>query len=357
MQMEKMRICDILQHEDRIGMKRTIAKVLVALGCIGGIAASAAQMANPTASRPRGPLLLVTWFGSGSIALPRGEEWKPEMLTLYDNGRRPVAQFSNDQERVSLSYILFENKSGTPTAQGCREDAINPIVKKYGKVIYKRSDRNIKLEGGVEAATTAYTLDTGDAKVPHQRNLFAFAGNATTCAEVHLSSPIDSAEEAEQMQKALAEFRPDVAYQPSAIDFFQLGQLLFKTSPGFSARYYRASLDAMPAGGGFVAPRRIATDQLVMALGMSGDLKSSRDLAEKAVIADPDYPINYYNLACADAEEGDAVSARKHLQAAYDRRKFVLEGEKMPDASKDESLLKLKDNKAFWEFVMSLPKS
>jgi tetratricopeptide (TPR) repeat protein len=343
-------------------MNRILPKTLIALICFGWVTASVgrgaeAQAASPAASAPRGRLLLVTWYGPGSIALPQGAEWKPEMLTLYDNGRRPVAQFSNDQDRVSLSYILFENKSGTPTAQGCREDAINPITKKYGKVIYKRSDKNIKLEGGVEAATTAYTLDTGDAKTPHQRNLFAFAGNATTCAEVHVSSPVDSADEAEQMQKALAEFRPNVTYKPAAIDLFQIGQLLFKTSPGFSAPYYRASLDAMPADGGFIAPRRITTDQLVMALGMSGDLKGSRELAEKAVAADPDYPINYYNLACADAEQGDAVNARKHLQAAYDRRQNVLAGEKMPDAASDDSILKLKGNKDFWEFVMSLPKS
>jgi hypothetical protein len=67
--------------------------------------------------------------------------------------------------------------------------------------------------------------------------------------------------------------------------------------------------------------------------------------------------MNYYNLACADAEEGDATNARKHLQAAYDRRKFVIEGEHMPDATNDDSLLKLKKDAAFWEFVMSLPKS
>ena len=341
-------------------MDRIVAKTLVALGLMGGITVCAAQLANPPApttpaSKPRGPLQLVTWFGPGSIALPQGDEWKPELLTMYENGRRPVAQFSNDEKRVSMTFLLFENKTGTPTAQGCREDAINPIIKKYGKVVYKRSDKNVKLEDGVEAATTAYTLDTGDTKVPQERNLFAFAGNATTCAEVHLSSPIDTAEEADVMREALSVFHPNVAYQPAALDYFQIGQLLFKTSPAFAAHYYRASLDAMPADGGFTTPRRITTDQLVMALGLAGDLKGSRELAEKAVAADPDYPINYYNLACADAEQGNATKAKKHLQEAFDRRKNVIQGETMPDPAKDDSILKLKGNKAFWEFVMSLP--
>ncbi len=346
-----------MQVEGALVMRRILSTILVALVCVGWAAADAKRpVAGPT-STTRSQLPLVTWFGPGSILLPQGEEWTPELLTVYDNGKRPVAQFSSAKKRVSISFLLFENLSGTPTAQGCREDAISPIVKKYGKVISKRVDKDTKLADGVEIATTSYVLDTGEAKAGHQRNLFGFAGNATTCAEVHISSVVDTAEEAALMHEALGEFHPNVAYQPVAIDYFHIGQLLFKTAPAFAVPYFKASLDAMPADASFTTARRITTDQLVMAMGMSGDVKGSREVAEKAVTADPYYPINYYNLACADAEQGDAVNARKHLQAAYDRRKFVLEGEKMPDATKDDSLLKLKDDKAFWEFVMSLPKS
>ncbi len=103
-------------------------------------------------------------------------------------------------------------------------------------------------------------------------------------------------------------------------------------------------------------PRRVATDQLVMALGMSGDLKNSRAVAENAIASDPDYPINYYNLACADAEEGNASTAKTHLQMAFDRRANVLKGESMPDPSKDDSILKLKTDKEFWAFVLALPR-
>ena len=94
-----------------------------------------------------------------------------------------------------------------------------------------------------------------------------------------------------------------------------------------------------------------------MALGMNGDLKAGRAAAEKAIAADPDYPINYYNLACADSEKGDAVSAKLHLQQAFDRRQNVIQGESMPDPAKDDSILKLKKNKEFWAFVTSLPRT
>ena len=93
-----------------------------------------------------------------------------------------------------------------------------------------------------------------------------------------------------------------------------------------------------------------------MSLRMSGDLKNSSAVAEKAIVADPDYPINYYNLACADAERGDTSNARAHLQQAFDHRANLLKGESMPDPTKDDSILKLKKDKAFWAFVLTLPK-
>jgi len=45
-----------------------------------------------------------------------------------------------------------------------------------------------------------------------------------------------------------------------------------------------------------------------------------------------------------------------HLQQAFDRRANVLKGESMPDPTKDDSILKLKKDKAFWAFVLTLPK-
>ena len=220
----------LLQDEACHGWIALLLGQLLALGLMGGITVCAAQLANPPApttpaSKPRGPLRLVTWFGQGSIALPQGDEWKPELLTMYENGRRPVAQFSNDEKRVSMTFLLFENKTGTPTAQGCREDAINPI-KKYGKVVYKRSDKNIKLEDGVEAATTAYTLDTGDTKVPQERNLFAFAGNATTCRRGPLVEPRRHCRgSGRDAGGGLSVFHPNVAYHPAALDYFRMGRV------------------------------------------------------------------------------------------------------------------------------------
>jgi tetratricopeptide (TPR) repeat protein len=85
---------------------------------------------------------------------------------------------------------------------------------------------------------------------------------------------------------------------------------------------------------------RILVDQLVMAYGISGDLKKARAILEDAIRQDPAYPLNYYNLACAFAEEGDKSKALANLSLAFQHKDNVLKGEKMPDPRTDSSLQK-----------------
>jgi len=256
-----------------------------------------------------------------------------------------------------VSFILFENLSGLPSAAGCRKDVIDPILEHDAKLISKRVDGEAKSTSGETLATTSYLLDMSMAGGHHQRNLFGFAGTAKTCAEIHISSVVEIPSEEDVMKAVLADFHPDLTYKPSATDYFRLASVLFNKSPGLAAPYYKASLDAMPNEASYLRPRRVTIDQLVMALGMSGDMKDSRAVAENAIAADPDYPINYYNLACADAEQGNATAAKTHLQQAFDRRANVLKGESMPDPAKEDSILKLKKDSAFWAFVLALPKN
>jgi hypothetical protein len=302
------------------------------------------------------PLMLSTFFGPGAIALPSGKDWEPELLTVYDNGVRPVAQFKQISTGINASFIVFQNLSGNPTAEGCRSDVIGPIVKNEGALASKREDSELKSSSGEALAATSFLLDMGVAGAPHQRNLYGFAGNAKTCLEIHLSSVTAPPADEDAMKALLAGFSPDLTFQPGAGDYFRLATILFKSAPGLAVPYYKSSLAALPDSPQSLTPRRVITDQLVMALGMSGDLKSSRALAEQAVKADPDYPLNYYNLACADAEQGNAADAKAHLQQAFDRRANTLKGESLPDPATDDSILKLKHNKEFWAFVLALPK-
>ena len=301
-------------------------------------------------------MTLVMRSGPGAIVLPTGKDWKLESLTVY--GTEPVALFKRRGGEVGISFILFENRSGELSARGCRKDAMGGIVALVGNAISKRIDGETKIEGIGEVETTAYLIDMVPAAPGHiQHNLLGFAGSGKTCAEIHIST-VNGAPGTDQAMKALfAKFHFDLGYQPTAMDYFRLASVLFKSAPGLAAPYYKSSLDAMPSDSSYKTLRRMATNQLAMSLAMSGDLKNSRAVAAAASEADPEYPMNYYNLACVDAEQGDSRQTKIHLEQAFERRANVLPGERMPDPTKDASIVKLKKDRVFWEWVQVLARS
>jgi predicted Zn-dependent protease len=89
-----------------------------------------------------------------------------------------------------------------------------------------------------------------------------------------------------------------------------------------------------------VEEHRLLVDQLVMSYGMGGQLKKAQELLDGAVRQDPDYPLNYYNLACAFAENGDKGKVLANLDLAFQRKANVLKREQMPDPRSDSSFQK-----------------
>ena len=60
-------------------------------------------------------------------------------------------------------------------------------------------------------------------------------------------------------------------------------------------------------------------------------MKQAHTLLDEAIKQDPEYPLNYYNLACAYAEEGNKTGALTNLSLAFERKEHMLKGEKMRD--------------------------
>jgi len=58
----------------------------------------------------------------------------------------------------------------------------------------------------------------------------------------------------------------------------------------------------------------------------SGAVEQGEKLLDDAIRQDPDYPLNYYNRACAFAEEGDKAKALANLDLAFQRKANVLKG-------------------------------
>ena len=92
---------------------------------------------------------------------------------------------------------------------------------------------------------------------------------------------------------------------------------------------------------------RVVVDQLGMSYGLSGDAVKAKDLFERAIKLDPEYPMFYYNLACASAEMGNREEALRNLRLAYQYKANMLPGETFPDPKTDSSFKKYLKDKQF----------
>lgn len=99
---------------------------------------------------------------------------------------------------------------------------------------------------------------------------------------------------------------------------------------------------------------RILIDQLVMSYGISGQVKQAHALLDEAIQQDPDYPLNYYNLACAYAAEGNKSKMLTNLSLAFQHKNRMLKGEKMPDPRSDSSFQKYVSDPDFISLMKKL---
>jgi predicted Zn-dependent protease len=139
------------------------------------------------------------------------------------------------------------------------------------------------------------------------------------------------------------EFREITKVDPSNIyAHFYLGQTLFReekyadaVGPFEKARTLEKARKTLSSD-----QYRILVDQLVMAYGTSNQLKEVHAVLDEAIQQDPEYPLNYYNLACAFAEEGDKSKMLTDLALAFQHKEHMLKGEQMPDPRSDSSFQK-----------------
>ena len=257
--------------------------------------------------------------------------------------------------RISFLGFLFRVAgSGSLTSAKCRDGALD--ANKHSNPAFKvEHTSEIARTGGIAVAMVEYSVPDKSGKPIHSIRGFAAVGDTCGDLEFYSSDPI-RAEDA-GMRKAFESFQFDQHYQPAFKDVFFYAQVLFNTHQYAAAGpYFEKALARLDNSPGFDIKTwtRVATDQAGMAYGISGNLPKARALFEKAIAADPEYPLYYYNLACADAEEKNLAAARKHLEQAFDRKGNTLPGEKMPDPTQDDSFTPYKDNKEFWGFLEGL---
>jgi tetratricopeptide (TPR) repeat protein len=91
----------------------------------------------------------------------------------------------------------------------------------------------------------------------------------------------------------------------------------------------------------------VLVDNLGMAYGITGDIKSSFSVFEYGISVEPTYPLFYYNMACGHGELGEEDNAIKWLRLAYKHKANMMPGERFPNPETDSSFAKFMDSEKF----------
>jgi tetratricopeptide (TPR) repeat protein len=277
------------------------------------------------------------------------------------NGREVGIRGKDASGRLTFLGFLFLVPEQAPlTSAKCRDGALGVATKRNPLMKITGTSESTPT-GGPPIAFVSYTAPSRTNATVYSVRAFVATNDICGDLELYSEKPI-SAEDAD-LKKLFASYRFVEEYTPEFDDIFTYAQVLFQAHQyKEAAPLFEAALAKLGATGRSSLPsakaaRRVATDQAGMSYGMSGQIAKARALFEKAVAQDPDYPLYYYNLACADAEEKKLADARRHLQEAFARKANLISGEAMPDPTKDDSFLPYRNDKDFWTFVKGLQDS
>jgi tetratricopeptide (TPR) repeat protein len=278
-------------------------------------------------------------------------------VSAKPSGREMGIRGQDPSHRLTFLGFLFLFPEQAPlTSSKCRDGVMGP--EKAGNTTLKiLESTELTPANNLPVSVVSYMSQGKDGKPVYVVRGFVASGDICGDLEFYSETPIHAGDA--DLKKILASYQLQQNYVPQFSDIFFYAQILYQkhmyeaAAPIFEKSLARVSDEP---GGSAKTMTRVATDQAGMAYGISGNITKARAIFEKAIAADPDYPLYYYNLACADAEEKNLVGARKHLQEAFDRKSNVIAGETMPDPTQDDSFLPYRNNKEFWTFVQGLGK-
>lgn len=280
--------------------------------------------------------------------------YKVIQSSVKPNGNEIGIRGKNGSGVTFLGFLFLVPEQSALTSEKCRDGALDD-EKKSNPSLKIQSTSQISGSGNLPVSLVSYTAQGRGGKVVYM--VRGFAASADICGDLEFYSDSPITAEDVELKKVFASYKLDAKYTPTFRDALLYGQILYNAKMYKAAGpVFETALDRLKENheGDQARMKRVVTDQAGMAYGMSGDLQKARSIFEKAIGEDPEYPLYYYNLACADAEEKNLAGAQKHLREAFDRKANVIAGEKMPDPTADDSFLPYRDNKAFWSFLEGL---
>ena len=315
--------------------------------------------------------LLALGCGTAQVSSPDGEfaltlpshpgqlRWHADGFSLVEssakpNGNEMGARGKDAAGRFTfLTFLFVLSDLGPLNSERCRDGMI-AMEKKSNSRLTVSGTFEMTQSDGQKIALIVYSSPGRDKKNVYM--LRGFIADADLCGDMEFYSDAPIAENDPDLKKVFATYRLDTKHIAEFKETFSYAQILFDhhmypaAAPVFELALTRLGDDDLDPK----TWRRVATDQAGMAYGISGNIAKARALFNEAIAKDPDYPMYYYNLACADAEEKKLDEAQLHLKQAFDRKANVIRGENLPDPTKDDSFLLYRGNKQFWEFLEQL---
>ncbi len=297
------------------------------------------------------------------LALPdhKGQlRWSADGFKVVESSakpnRREIGIRGKDESgRLAFLGFLFLIPEQAPlTSAKCRDGALEPEKKANPTLKILGVPKDVQ-SGALPVSLVNYTAQGRSGKMVYAVRGFVAAADMCGDLEFYSDTPI-SASDAD-LKKIFDSYQLDESYIPMFRDILLYAQILYNARMyKGAAPVFEIALDKLreSPGADSKTMKRVVTDQAGMAYGMSGDISKARAIFEKAIADDPDYPMYYYNLACADAEEKKLPAAQRHLQEAFARKANVIPGESLPDPRKDDSFLPYRNDKDFWAFLETL---
>jgi tetratricopeptide (TPR) repeat protein len=294
--------------------------------------------------------------GQFKIALPehRGQlSWTAPGYQIIESSAKPkgneigIRGLQQSTRMAFLGFLFLVPENAPLTNAKCRDGAM--VEEKKNPTLKELTDDRMAL--------VTYAARDQNGQVSHIVRGFVATGDI--CGDFEMYGNSDVGIENPMVKKIFDSLSLDKDYVPTFQDALLYGQILYQQQAyAAAAPIFETAIQKLgdPSDQSAKTWRRVATDQAGMSYGISGNIDKARAIFSKGIAEDPDYPLYYYNLACADAEEKNLSAARKHLEEAFARRANVLPGEEMPDPQKDDSFVPFRNNKEFWQFLSSLPK-
>jgi tetratricopeptide (TPR) repeat protein len=299
--------------------------------------------------------------GNFALALPAHQgqlTWTAQAFAVVQNSAKPnggeigVRATDASGKYTLLGFLFLFPEQSPMTSAKCRDGVMEPL-KKSNPTISIAGTSEMARSDGPPLELVGYVAQGRDGNLVYAVRGFIATGDL--CGDLEIYGDDVSAISDPNLKKIWQSYRLDPQYVPQFNDVFAYAQILYENEQyEAAAPMFEESLSKLNDAQDKIKWRRVATDQAGMAYGIAGNIPKARALFNAAIAKDPDYPMYYYELACADAEEKKLDDARTHLQQAFARKANVIAGETMPDPTKDDSFLPYRNNKEFWTFLESL---